>query len=348
MPIFPGESRTVSPVTERAEPADLAADRVGARGSTDCEDSAIDDPITPSPADMTYSVLQRLGDIFVNQRLLAALDACGDQTRHVFPRANLLRRMGDLTGARAMIRTWLAHAPGSGPPDEWSAIPAGLHSHGGYALAPLVMIDDFLPRERMLALHSHACAREGEFRDALATNAHEEPRYDPQRRRTLVDNGFTLERPYLQSFVVDNLRRLCQCLGLEPFEIDRIELKLTNHVDGGFFKTHRDNHDPVRQSGRAITWLYYFAGEETGFSGGDLYLFDSKPTNRAISPAWFTRVEAVANRFIAFPSWFYHAVGPTHLPGGTFAQGRFAASSHVRKTQDSAIAWWERDSTDAA
>jgi len=294
-------------------------------------------------AEETFTHLQQLGGACLNAAMLAALDQQEPSPASRFARANLLRRTGDLAGARAAFVEWLANdVPASEARlDDWSAIPSGLFSHGGYAIAPIVMIDDFLPVERMRSLHAHACERKALFRDALATNEDAPPAYDPDRRRTLVDYHFTLERNFFLSFIDENLAALRESLGLSDFSTNRVELKLTNHVDGGFFKTHSDNHAAYSAAGRAITWLYYFGETIPRFGGGDLYVFDSKPSGQAISPAWFTRIEALPNRLVAFPSWFFHAVGPTQLADNDFSQGRFAVSSHIHKTQDSATIWWD-------
>src|SRR5690606_9135200 len=136
---------------------------------------------------------------------------------------------------------------------------------------------------------------------------------------------------FFEEFVAENLRLLQAALGLGAFTVERVELKMTNHVDGGFFKTHCDNHAPYAAAGRAITWLYYFGEDQPRYRGGDLYLRDSAPAEQTHAPLWFTKIAARPNRFVAFPSWFYHAGGPTELHGGTFAQGRFAVGCHIRK-----------------
>lgn len=290
-------------------------------------------------AERSFERLARLGDPAINAGLIAALDRAAPGTETQFQRANLLRRAGDLAGARAAFAAYLGQEGATLHP--WSVVPPGLRSSGGYALAPLVVVDNFLPRERMRALHMHACAREAEFQRAKATNQDAPPEYDPERRQTLLDWGFELEREHFLGFAENELGALRTCLGLPEFAIDRIEIKLTNHVDGGFFKTHCDNRAAYCEAGRAITWLYYFGEDPARYTGGALYIHDSKPARELLSPAWFTTVTPRPNRLVAFPSWFYHAVGPMQLPHAEFAAGRFAVSSHIRKCPDRGRVWWE-------
>ncbi len=290
----------------------------------------------------SFAQLLKLGDARLNQALLAALAERNRDTNTTLFAANLLRRSGDLPGARAefaKLGTGGGDASTGGGRD-WPCIPANNWSNGGFAIAPLVIIDDFLPVERMQALHRHACEREGEFRAALATNEGAEPSYDPDRRQSLLDYKFTLEREFFGTFISQNLQVLQHGLGLPEFSVDRCELKLTNHVDGGFFRIHADNHAAFADAGRAITWLYYFADEGASFSGGELLVLDSCPDKSTVSPAWFSKVIPLANRFVAFPSAFYHAVTPLSHVGG-FARGRFAVSGHIRKRADNSVAWWE-------
>ncbi len=290
-------------------------------------------------ARMLYDVFARLSDPGVSAALIAQLDAriaagIGPAQPHLL-RANLLRRCGALAQARTSFDEHQRETAGDSAlaaRDSDALCPPGLQSGTGHTIAPLIVIDDFLPLAEMAALHAHACVLEPHFFDARTMA--EEAIYDPEKRRTLVCPQFTEKRQFFLDFLDGNLARFQRALGLPAFAIERVEIKLTNHVEGGFFKAHADNHAPVGEAGRAITWLYYFGAQPARYSGGELIVIDTQLETAAISPAWFTRVEAIPNRLVAFPSWFYHAVGPTHVPGNTFADGRFAMSSHVRKPDD--------------
>lgn len=289
-----------------------------------------------------FAQMRRLSDPAVGAGLLAAMARQDSRADTALVRANLLRRSGDLAGARAAFADHLAMTaapPGLGL-ERWAVVPAGLRV-GQFAVAPLILIDDFLPRERMRALHESACARETMFRDALNTNEHAAFVHDPARRQTLVDWHFMHERAFFERFAAENLPAMQTALGLRRFAPARVEMKMTNHVDGGFFKAHRDNYDVHAAAGRAITWLYYFGEDEPRYRGGDLYLCDSDTVTGTHCPTWFTKIAPCPNRFVAFPSWFHHAVSPIELPDGGFAQGRFAITSHIRKAACGQQAWWE-------
>ncbi len=286
-----------------------------------------------------YEKLARLSDRSDTHALLEQLDArialgrAGSQP-HLM-RANLLRRCGDLSSARA---AFVDHLNAVGAEDVLQAfdveavIPPGLRSQGGHVIAPMLVIENFLPVDEMHALHRHACDLEPQFFGARTFA--DAAVYDPAKRRTLVNPQFTYKRQYFLDFLDANLERFQCALGLPKFKVDRVEIKLTNHIEGGFFKPHADNHCPVASAGRAITWLYYFGQTPARFTGGELSVLDTDFGRQEISPSWFTKVEAIPNRLVVFPSWFYHAVGPTHLVENHFGGGRFAVSSHVRKLAD--------------
>lgn len=289
-----------------------------------------------------FGILSRLSCRQETYGLLEQLDtwmAKGQgNARTYLMRANLLRRCGDLQSARDAFIEYLCRSEkGSSAEmvDPFAVVPPGLNSPGGFAIAPLIIIDDFLPHDDMVALHRHACALEPHFVDARTFS--DQPVYDPTKRRTLVSPQFTYKKQFFLDFIHANQARMQRALGLHEFSVDRVEIKLTNHIHGGFHKVHADNYGPADAAGRAITWLYYFSQVPVGFAGGALMVLDSALAERDASPDWFTRVEAKPNRLVAFPSWFFHAVEPTLVPGNSFEAGRFAVSSHIRQLPTSQL-----------
>lgn len=282
-----------------------------------------------------YEVLAQLGDETVNAALLTQLDtkiAIGHASAGVrLMRANLLRRSGALAETRAELEKLLRDPHADGFTSD-VVIPAGLTTQDCNYIAPLILIDNVLPESEMKALYRHACEIEGRFRHARISSG-DHP-YDPDKRETLLAWDFEGKRQHFLDFVEHNLERFQDALGFPRFTAERYEIKLTNHLDGGFFNTHRDNHNAPNAPGRALTWLYYFSALPPRFSGGELFILDSNPTRQQASASFFTKVKPRPNRFVAFPSWYYHAVGPTRVPGNRFADGRFAISGHVHKPAD--------------
>jgi len=288
-----------------------------------------------------YQIYQKLSERSVNMALLRHLDSkigSGiEPAKAGRVRANLLRRIGDLSAAREAIFQYRNSLNAERAPldfDRDAIAPPRFLSDDEHTIAPAIVIDDFLPAEDMRAIHRLACEQEANFVQAGTDSRLREGTVNPEKRKTLVTSMLDFKRKFFLDFLRKNLSRFQRAFGLPAFEIDRVEIKMTNHIDGGFFKTHADNHTPIKKAGRAITFLYYFGNPQPKYEGGDLYLIDSCLDEGKLSETWFTKVNPTPNRFVAFPSWYYHAVSPIVLPGNRFADGRFAISGHIRKLAD--------------
>lgn len=290
-----------------------------------------------------FESLRKLGAPEINQALIAQLEARAAKDggtsgkgacNRFLLKANLARRAGNIAVARDAFRAYLRATSGNPSADlpRHAVTPPGLKSAANESIAPVLIIDDLFSAGEMRQLHQHACDLEPKFRKATTNSA--KPILNTDKRQTLVTYEFEYKREFFLDFIRSNLAEFQQSLGLPAFEIDRFEIKMTCHVDGGFFKIHSDNHEEIGEAGRALTWLYYFSEDPPQYDGGELYILDSDLQEKTHSSLWFTRVEARPNRFVAFPSWYWHAVGPTHLHGSEFAGGRFAISSHIRKPAD--------------
>jgi Rps23 Pro-64 3,4-dihydroxylase Tpa1-like proline 4-hydroxylase len=285
-----------------------------------------------------FTQLKKLASYEINNSLIANLDAKQDtdmpQADRLLLKANLARRCGDLHTARDAFNAYLQEANGSASSclPEHAVTPVGLKSSAAHTIAPVLVIDDLLSHSEMQQLHRHACELEPQFWDS---RTHEgRSNYDPTERQSLISWKFEYKRDFFLRYIEENLAPIQSALGLPFFEIDQIEIKLTCHVDGGYFVTHADNSGPIGEAGRAITWLYYFGEDPPRHDGGDLYIRDSDIEGHEHSMAWFTRIKPQPGRFVAFPSWYHHAVSPSKLESDDFAGGRFAVSSHIRKPAD--------------
>lgn len=295
------------------------------------------DPAVDLRPKLGFELFRKLGDPALAQAMLGALEGKND-ARAQLTRANLLRRSGDLAGAKAAFAGLLA---GQGRAelmaDQWCAIPPH-QLLAGFAIAPLVLIDDFLPTAQMDALHRHACAVEGDYVTRTSPAASHD-RHGASRM--LVNPTFQEGRAFFADFLRDNEARLKRCFDLPDFAVSHVELKLMNNVDGGYLTVHSDHNGYADTEGRAITCLYYFGRFGSGFEGGELFVLDSHPPAARFSDAWFTRVVPQPNRFIAFPSWFFHSVSPATGTDGDFSRGRMSVSCQIRKDEGPMDAWWE-------
>ena len=98
-------------------------------------------------------------------------------------------------------------------------------------------------------------------------------------------------------------------LGLvHPVSRTEVEMTVTNHLDGGFHKAHRD--DGYGAPKRVMTCVFYFFREPKGFEGGELLLHDETAGRRRTDPLAFTRFAPVVNSAVFFPASGLHEVLP--------------------------------------
>ncbi len=216
----------------------------------------------------------------------------------------LYRRRGDLEAAAEAFAKWAALAHGDQRAAYSSAIFSGnplpfLRETGLHA-APFVQIKSFLPKSRRQEVLDYVIKKEDYFEPSL------DQRQNPEKRNTLALPDLGNLKPILEGWLTDVARSSFARLGLQHFDISRIETKFTNHLDGCFFRHHQDvgrNQPTVRR----ISYLYYFHRAPKRFEGGDLLLCDSDTFLRKYNVADFTRIEPVDNSLVLFPSADYHA-----------------------------------------
>ena len=109
-----------------------------------------------------------------------------------------------------------------------------------------------------------------------------------------------------------------------------IELDVTAHPAGGFYRAHRDTEEYNGSRNRKLTFVYYFHREPRRFSGGDLLLYDTDFEAGTASHAAFTRIEPLRNSLVFFPSGCYHEVTPVECATDDFGDGRFTVNGWFR------------------
>jgi Rps23 Pro-64 3,4-dihydroxylase Tpa1-like proline 4-hydroxylase len=197
-----------------------------------------------------------------------------------------------------------------------------------FSNAPLVVIDDFLSSTFLSDLLSHTLENQNKFR--MANVNLKNSYYAPDKRLTHVCFELGKFKAHFLDFMSNNIDYFKTLLSIPDFNYAESEIKLTNHLDGGFFQPHADNKEMFGDSKRVISWLYYFHQVPKVFEGGELLAFDSNIEQQEYNTHKFTKIEPINNRFVAFPSCFYHAVTPTLLADNQFSNGRMAVAGHIR------------------
>ena len=193
--------------------------------------------------------------------------------------------------------------------------------------SPYVQMDDFLTVAEQQQLLSYALQHEADFVPSRVTT--NEPGY---RKSSVIDR---LGHAEISTLFVNRLKAylpyILRVFNLASFPIGEIEMQLTAHNDGHYFKPHPDN-GCEQTRGREVTYVYYFYREPKAFSGGELRLYDGRMENGAYVPAEsFNLIEPRNNRLIVFPSRCQHEVFPIQCATGAFADSRFTVNGWIHK-----------------
>ena len=239
------------------------------------------------------------------------------------------RGKGDLAVALETYQRVTGLCPGH-PEASWlgavlsgSALPDGLAPEGT-APVPFVRMTDFLPRERCDDLLAEVVAERERFVPAKVGDGEVDldmrhALVAPPRIRRKVRSWFV---PRLRGVVESVLARLPAVCDLGAY---RVELDVTAHLNGHFFKVHRDWNEK-RTPHRRISYAWYFHREPRRFSGGDLLLSDTDRETERYVPGAFTRIDPQHNSIVFFPSGCWHQITPVHGGGDDFGDGRFTVN----------------------
>lgn len=123
-----------------------------------------------------------------------------------------------------------------------------------------------------------------------------------------------------ERWIRSSLPFVLESLGIEPFNPSQIEMQLTAHEDGDYYKWHNDNGSE-EAAARKVSYVYYFFQEPQRFLGGELEL-EFGDDIEAIEPE--------NNMIIFFPSELMHQVAPIKAEPDDFAGSRFSVNGWVR------------------
>jgi Rps23 Pro-64 3,4-dihydroxylase Tpa1-like proline 4-hydroxylase len=216
----------------------------------------------------------------------------------------------------------LALGMGAGPDPD--ADPAS----SGVLAVQFVTVRDFLAPEQHQAIIDVALAEREHFEKSTVTTSVE----DYRDSLVLYATRFPALYEMMSAEIVAALPAVLGSLGYPPFAVTRIEMQMTAHGDGAFFKVHDDAASPDTAT-RALTFVYYFrAREPCGFSGGALRLYQTYPGAPVNwDNAEFREIEPLDNAIVFFDSRLMHEVMPVSVPSGEFADCRFTLNGWLHR-----------------
>lgn len=196
---------------------------------------------------------------------------------------------------------------------------------------PVCIFDDFLGPEACARLHAFAVDKQAEF---VPSRVHTSAKYqviETQLRDSLSFAGsFGAEMAPFHAGLAASYERIAAALGTGAFERVPTELHMAAHGDGQYLGRHIDigpsTTGSVVAQQRVVTLIYYFHARPGAFGGGELAVY---PMVGEVPQV----IEARADRLVALPSFAPHEVLPVTVPGGGFADSRFALVSWLVRPQ---------------
>ncbi|VXD23367.1 putative enzyme [Planktothrix serta PCC 8927] len=192
--------------------------------------------------------------------------------------------------------------------------------------ANYVQIENFLtPQENREALKI-ALKQSSKFVDSKTTTKAINYRKSSILYATLFPGFYELLRKKLMATIPSVLTQL----NFSPFTVSQVEMQLTAHNDGCFYKIHNDSGSPETDT-RVISYVYYFHKQPKNFSGGNLRLYATEWNNSyALNEREFIDIEPHNNSIVFFDSRCKHEVMPVSCPSRRFEDGRFTLNGWFR------------------
>ncbi|MBE7380915.1 MAG: 2OG-Fe(II) oxygenase [Leptolyngbya sp. SIO1E4] len=223
--------------------------------------------------------------------------------------------------AQQLSKTFNASQPALEPPVT------DVGSQGEILPAQYIQIDRFLsPEEHQQALDIAWAHQKNFVSTTTTTNA-----TDYRQSAVLYATFFAEFYELLTRRILDAMPAVLNHLNLAAFPVTQVEMQLTAHNDGCFYRIHNDSGDTPSAS-RVLTYVYYFNQEPKAYSGGELALYETHL--KGGSPVKRDRTEIIEprnNSIIFFDSRCLHEVLPISCPSQEFRDGRFTLNGWLRR-----------------
>ena len=191
--------------------------------------------------------------------------------------------------------------------------------------ARCLQIDNFLSPEDNQQLLELAIARQSDYVSSTTSTNAESYRASLVLYPTFFNEVYELVSARLRRMFTDVL----QALHLPMFTIDELEMQLTAHGDGNFYKIHNDADGEVVK--RTLTYVYYFNREPKPYRGGNLRMYDTEYVNGWRGTDNFRDIEPHNNRIVLFDSRCMHEVLPVESNSSDFGDSRFTLNGWLRR-----------------
>lgn len=193
--------------------------------------------------------------------------------------------------------------------------------------ANYVEIKNFLSPEANQKAIEEAIQKRSQYIESNTTTKADKYRYS----HVLFSRKIPELSALIQRQITETLPEVLTQLNFCPFKISEIELQLTAHNDGCYYRIHNDAGSK-KTANRQITYVYYFHQEPKAFSGGELRIYDTEiKGGTVITHQNFKTITPTNNSIIFFNSRCRHEVMPVVCPSKAFEHSRFTINGWIRK-----------------
>ena len=206
-------------------------------------------------------------------------------------------------------------------------VPQKIQAKPNFLSANYVKIINFLLPENNQKAIEEAIEKKDQYIESTTTTKADKYR----QSYVLFSQYFPELSALIQSKILETLPEILIQLKFCPFEISEIEVQLTAHNDGCYYKIHNDAGSEKTAS-REITYVYYFYQEPKAFSGGELRIYDTElKGGGAITHQNYKTITPVNNSIVFFNSRCRHEVMPVICPSQAFENSRFTVNGWIRR-----------------
>lgn len=193
--------------------------------------------------------------------------------------------------------------------------------------ATYLQIDNFLPEEEYQQVIDTAFNKQSKFYDSRTVTNTE------NYRQSLILPGKEFSEVYylVKNKLLETFPSLINQLKHPEFSVSHIEMQMTAHNDGAFYKAHTDAGSEKTKT-RELTYVYYFYQEPKQFSGGELKIYDTEVQGKKFIQKENSRViEPRNNSIVFFNSRCKHEVLPISCSSNEFKASRFTLNGWLRR-----------------
>lgn len=199
--------------------------------------------------------------------------------------------------------------------------------HGEIIQPRWVQLENFLsPEENREALAIALDHRANFLESSTTTNAN-----DYRQSSVLYATYYADLYHLLRKRILKMMPRIVKELDIPPFLVSQVEMQMTAHGDGCFYKIHNDSGSPETAT-RVLTYVYYFHQNPKAYSGGALRIYETDVGGPATEPSEkFADVIPANNSIVLFDSRVKHEVLPVVCPSRKFEDSRFTLNGWLRQ-----------------